>query len=60
MKLGEEGSKLFTSKGRAIHEKAVPIQLVEDVIGAGDAFDAAFIASIYRGLSEKKALGTLI
>ncbi|MET1160893.1 MAG: sugar kinase [Thermoprotei archaeon] len=56
VKMGEEGSKAFTADGVEIYEKAVTMPFVEDVIGAGDAFDAVFIASIYRGLGVEKAL----
>ncbi len=56
VKMGEEGSKLFRRDGVELYEKAVEVHPVEDVIGAGDAFDAVFIGSIYRGLGIDKAL----
>ena len=56
IKKGEEGSELYTSDGREIVEKAIDVPIVEDVIGAGDAFDAVFLASFYRGLELERAL----
>jgi len=56
VKKGEEGSELYTKDGRVIVERAVSVPIVEDVIGAGDAYDAALLGSLYRGLDPSKAV----
>ncbi len=56
VKLGEEGAVAYDSKLNTYRVEAFKVPLVEDVIGAGDAFNAAFIASIYRGMSIDQAL----
>ena len=56
VKKGEEGSELYSRDGRFVEEKALSISLVEDVIGAGDAFDAAFLSLLYRSLDLSTAL----
>jgi len=56
VKKGEEGSELYTKDGRVIVERAVNVPIVEDVIGAGDAYDAALLGSLYRGLDPSKAV----
>jgi sugar/nucleoside kinase (ribokinase family) len=54
VKLGEEGSMAVT-KDKVY--KCEPFKvIVEDPIGAGDAFNAAFIASYYKGMPIEKAL----
>ncbi|MEM3479055.1 MAG: PfkB family carbohydrate kinase, partial [Candidatus Bathyarchaeia archaeon] len=54
VKLGAEGA--VASDGRAIFVKSGFKVPVVDVIGAGDAFAAGFIASILRGRSLEEAL----
>ena len=56
VKLGEEGAIAVEKNYRVYKSPAFKVPFVEDVIGAGDAFDAAFIASIYRGLPIEQAL----
>jgi sugar/nucleoside kinase (ribokinase family) len=56
VKLGEEGSSVYTKYGEAYYEKAYRTPIIEDVIGAGDAFDAVFIASLLKGFSLREAL----
>lgn len=56
VKLGEEGAVAVDNKLKVYRSPAIPAPFVEDVIGAGDAFNAAFIASFYRGLSIDEAL----
>jgi len=54
VKLGEEGSMAVTKDEMY---KCEPYRVtVEDPIGAGDAFNAAFIASYYKGIPIEKAL----
>lgn len=54
IKLGEEGS-LAVAKEKVY--KCEPFKVVvEDPIGAGDAFNAAFVASYYKGLPIEEAL----
>ena len=55
VKLGEEGAVAIT-KDSVIKSEPYKVPFVEDVIGAGDAFNAAFIASYYRGLPLNEAL----
>ena len=55
VKLGEEGAVAVT-KDSVVKSEPYKVPLVEDVIGAGDAFNAAFIASYYRGLTLNEAL----
>lgn len=56
VKLGEEGAVAYDSKLNTYRVEAFKVPLIEDVIGAGDAFNAAFIASLYRGMSIDQAL----
>ena len=56
VKLGEGGAIALSKDSKVFKSEAFRIPFVEDVIGAGDAFDAAFLASIYRGLSIDEAL----
>ena len=56
VKSGEEGASVYTSGGSSFYEQAYKTPVIEDVIGAGDAFDAVFIASLLKGLSLKDAL----
>lgn len=55
IKLGPKGSMVLT-KERTYQLNAYKVPFVEDPIGAGDAFNAAFIASIYKGLTIEEAL----
>jgi len=56
VKMGEEGALAYDSKLNRYEVKAFKVPFIEDVIGAGDAFNAVFIASIYKGLSIDQAL----
>lgn len=56
VKLGSEGSLAVTRNGETYRAEAFDVPVIEDVIGAGDAFNAAFTASIYRGMSVHDAL----
>jgi len=56
VKLGREGAIAFTKNNETYKLQAYAVPLVEDVIGAGDAFNAAFLAALYRGLGVEKAL----
>lgn len=56
VKLGEEGAIAYDSKLNEYRVQAFKVPVIEDVIGAGDAFNAAFIASMRRGLSIDQAL----
>ncbi|MCS7128920.1 MAG: sugar kinase [Sulfolobales archaeon] len=56
VKLGEEGAVAYDSRLNTYRVGAFKVPLIEDVIGAGDAFNAVFIASIYRGMSIDQAL----
>jgi sugar/nucleoside kinase (ribokinase family) len=56
VKLGARGAFAVERGGRSYSVSAFSVPLVEDVIGAGDAFNAAFLASYYRGLPIEEAL----
>lgn len=56
VKLGDKGAVAYDSKLGEYRVEAFKIPIIEDVIGAGDAFNAAFLASVYRGLSVEQAL----
>lgn len=56
VKMGEEGAVLYSKDGRTLFAKPPTPPIIEDVIGAGDAFDAVFIAGIYRGLDLEEVL----
>ncbi len=64
MKLGQDGGLACRSGGEPIHQPAMDVQVV-DTTGAGDTFDAAFLAgwlperSIDRALELAVACGTL-
>ena len=51
---GDQGADLFRN-GTRIHAPAFPVT-VADTVGAGDAFDGAFIAAKLSGLSEADAM----
>jgi 2-dehydro-3-deoxygluconokinase len=48
VKSGEEGSTVFTAE-RSLHQPAVQVAPLVDSIGAGDAFDAAFLLGLLEG-----------
>jgi 2-dehydro-3-deoxygluconokinase len=48
VKKGSEGSSVFTAQG-AFHQPAVRVTPLVDSIGAGDAFDAAFLLGLLEG-----------
>lgn len=56
VKLGDEGSLAITKNYEIFKAHAFSVPVVEDVIGAGDAFNAAFLASVYRGINVENAL----
>lgn len=56
VKMGDRGAFALSNKGEMSKAEAFKMPIIEDVIGAGDAFDAIFIASVYRGLSLDEAL----
>ena len=56
IKLGEKGSMAFDKDGRKYEAPPIRHGFVTDVIGAGDAFNAAVIASLARGYSVGEAL----
>ena len=51
---GDQGADLFRT-GTRIHAPAFPVT-VADTVGAGDAFDGAFIAAKLTGLSDADAM----
>lgn len=51
---GDQGADLFRN-GTRIHAPAFPVT-VADTVGAGDAFDGAFIAAKLSGLSDADAM----
>jgi sugar/nucleoside kinase (ribokinase family) len=53
LKLGKKGCTILTKKGK-IHSPAFDVKVV-DTTGAGDAFDAGFLASVVKGWDLKKA-----
>ena len=55
VKLGDEGAYAATSRGENAMKKAFEVPVV-DVVGAGDAFDAAFISCRLRGWSLERSL----
>ena len=55
-KLGRDGALGFESGGEAVEERAVPVPLVVDPVGAGDAFCAGFIAGRLDGVDLSTAL----
>lgn len=55
VKLGEEGAYAATSKDENVMKKAFKVPVV-DVVGAGDAFDAAFISCRLKGGSLERCL----
>jgi ribokinase len=55
VKLGQDGAMAFGSDGAVIRAVAHPVDAV-DATGAGDAFDAAYLAGIVAGLDPAIAL----
>lgn len=61
LKLGERGA-IGSSHGDVRHVAASPVIAAVDPVGAGDGFDAGFLAGLARGatLSECMALGAFV
>lgn len=61
VKRGERGATAYTSDG-STHVEAKRVQHVVDTVGAGDGFNAGFIAGLLRGESLQTALtlGTIL
>lgn len=55
IKMGNKGAYAATSDGETAFKRAYKVPVV-DVIGAGDAFDAAFLASRLRGFDLDRSL----
>jgi len=55
IKMGEKGGYAATSKGEEAWGKSFKVPVI-DTVGAGDAFDAAFMSGILRGWSLEKCL----
>ena len=55
-KLGSDGALGFEAGGEAIHQGGVPVPVVIDPVGAGDAFCAGFIAGRLDGVDLTTAL----
>ena len=55
IKMGDEGAYAATNDGESAFKPAYKVPVV-DVIGAGDAFDAAFLASRLRGFDLDRSL----
>jgi 2-dehydro-3-deoxygluconokinase len=55
VKMGDKGAYAVTSKGESAFKPAYKVPVI-DVIGAGDAFDSAFICSRLRGFDLDKSL----
>jgi sugar/nucleoside kinase (ribokinase family) len=53
VKQGTEGARVFTAEG-AIYQPAVQVAPLVDSIGAGDAFDAAFLLGMLEGWSQER------
>jgi sugar/nucleoside kinase (ribokinase family) len=54
IKLGPLGSR-WISPGRVVEEPSIPVKAL-DTTGAGDAFNAGFLAGLLSGLSPRRAL----
>jgi 2-dehydro-3-deoxygluconokinase len=55
-KLGADGAFGLESGGSVIHVRAIPVAIVIDPVGAGDAFCAGFIAGRLDGVDLETAL----
>lgn len=55
VKMGEKGA-LAVKNEQIYRKEPFIVPMIEDVIGAGDAFNAAFLATYYKGLSVDEAL----
>jgi 2-dehydro-3-deoxygluconokinase len=55
IKMGEEGAYAAKSNGKTAFKPAYKVPVI-DMIGAGDAFDAAFLSSMLRGYSLEQSL----
>jgi sugar/nucleoside kinase (ribokinase family) len=55
VKRGDHGASLWRDASEVVDVPGVPVSVV-DATGAGDAFDAAFIAAHLEGQSEREAL----
>lgn len=55
VKMGEEGAYAATTDGTSAFKQAYKVPVI-DVIGAGDAFDAAFLCSRLRGFDLERSL----
>jgi 2-dehydro-3-deoxygluconokinase len=55
-KQAEQGATA-QAEGRRVHIPAYPVDKVVDPVGAGDAFDAGFLAGLLRGYDLEAALG---
>jgi 2-dehydro-3-deoxygluconokinase len=53
VKQGSEGARVFTTQG-ALYQPAVRVAPLVDSIGAGDAFDAAFLLGLLEGWSLER------
>jgi sugar/nucleoside kinase (ribokinase family) len=54
VKLGEEGS-LLVKRGDLLHQRAFEVEVV-DTTGAGDAYDAGFIAALRQEKTDEEAM----
>lgn len=55
VKMGEKGAIALT-RNKVYRKEPFPVPMIEDVIGAGDAFNATFLAAYYKGKSIDEAL----
>ncbi|KAJ3670779.1 hypothetical protein LUZ60_008205 [Juncus effusus] len=56
VKLGSQGSALFTEGEQTIKQEIIPALNVVDTTGAGDTFTAAFGVALVEGKSKKECL----
>jgi ribokinase/sulfofructose kinase len=54
--LGADGSMAMDRRGPAVHQPALPAQVL-DTTGAGDAFNGALLAAWLQGVPPQQALG---
>lgn len=55
VKMGEKGAAAFT-RNKVYRKEPFTVPIIEDVIGTGDAFNAAFLAAYYKGIPIDEAL----